>query len=356
MLASPANPLHWPGIAPAGPDPCCGAPSLRAEGPVSSSARRLSGFQRLAVATMLASLVLVAVGGAVRATDSGLACPTWPGCFSAGDFVPALNLNVWLEHSHRLIAGIVGIMIAAQLVWALARYRRDPWIVWPALAAAVAVVVQAGLGALVVLNLLRAELVTAHLGMGMLVVACLITVAVSATAPHRDRSDIPPPRLRLARTSLAVTALTLVQILVGGHVTGIGAGLAFVGDEFPFLGLVSFTPMATGQQAFNVLHRVLAVVLAAAVMHLAARARRAGESGWLLRLPRIAAALVVVQILLGVANLASGLSFLSVIPHLAVASWLWAVLVTTTLLVYRLPPTRHARREIDVATGETVSA
>ena len=292
-----------------------------------------TGFQRLAIVTVLCSLLLVAVGGAVRATDSGLACPTWPGCFSAGDFIPPANLNVWLEHSHRLIAGVVAVLIAIQASWALARFRDRPGILWPTLVAAVAVLVQAALGALVVLNLLRAELVTAHLGMAMLVVACLLVIAVNATPA--ESGDQAPADGRFARAALLVSGLTLVQILVGGHVTGIGAGLAFTGPEFPFFGIAAFSPIETETQAFNVLHRVLAVAVAAASMWLIVVARRTGQNGWRLRLPRIAAWLVVLQIGIGVGNLASGLSFLTVIPHLAVASWIWAVLVLTTVLAHR---------------------
>ena len=293
-----------------------------------------TGLQRLAIVTVVVSLLLVAVGGAVRATDSGLACPTWPGCFSAGDFLPPPGLNVWLEHSHRLVAGVVGLLVAAQLVWALLRFRHARGIVWPAFVAAVAVVVQAGLGALVVMNLLRAELVTAHLGMAMLVVACLLLVAVNAAPADAARDG----DRGFARTAAAVSGVTLLQILVGGQVTGTAAGLAFVGPGFPFLGIVSFAPVDSPPAAYNIAHRVLAVAVAAAVMMLVARARRSGQTGWVLRLPRIAAWLVVFQILLGVANLATSLSFLTVIPHLAVASWIWATLVLTTLLAYRRLP------------------
>lgn len=294
-----------------------------------STFARATGFQRLSVSAAAVSLLLVAIGGAVRATDSGLACPTWPGCFSAGDFLPPAGLHVWLEHTHRLVAGVLGVLVAVQAVWALRRFRDRAWIVWPAVVAAVAVVVQALLGALVVLHLLRAELVTAHLGMGMLVVGCLIVVAVHARS--QPAAGAVADR-RFIRASVAVAGLTLLQIMLGGQVTGMAAGLAYSSPGAPMRGALAVVPVESVRHALNLGHRVLAVVVAAAVMWLIVVARRTGQRGWTLRLPRIAAWLVVLQIVIGVGNLVSGLSFVTVIPHLAVASWIWATLVLTAVL------------------------
>ena len=286
--------------------------------------------------------MLIALGGAVRATDSGLACPTWPGCFTAGDFIPPADLNVWLEHTHRLVAGVVAIQLAALAVWAIARHRRAPELLWPAVVAAVAVVVQALLGAAVVWLQLRAELVTTHLGLAMLVLACLIFLTVRAGG---ERS--PPAagtRRGLAVSATVVAALAFAQILVGGHVTGVGAGLAFGWREFPLVdGTLAQVGDLDHREAFHVLHRGLGYLLAVAIIALAVHAsrfRRAhgpGEERWLARLPAIAVLLVVLQIGIGFGNLVSELSFLTVIPHLAVASWIWAVLVTTAVLAWRSP-------------------
>ena len=284
-------------------------------------------FRRLSIATAVASLALAAIGGAVRATDSGLACPTWPGCFTAGDFVPPADLNVWLEHTPRLAAGVVGSMIAGQLLWVLARFRHHMAILWGTVAAAVLVVAQALLGAVVVLLQLRAELVTAHLAMAMALVGLLVFLAVAATGP------VPRPG-PLSRVAIAAAAITYLQILVRGHTSGTGSGLAYA--DRPLLGLFALTPVGGEPEAFNVLHRVLALAVAAAVMVLAARARRSGATGWVARLPRIAAWLVTLQIALGIANLATGLSFVTVIPHLAVATWIWAALVLEALLAARV--------------------
>ncbi len=329
-----------------------------------ASRTRLAPFQRLAAVTLASSLVLVAVGGAVRATDSGLACPTWPGCFSAGDFVPAFQLNVWLEHSHRLIAGVVGLEIAALLVWALARYRR-PRILVPTVIAAVAVNVQALLGALVVWHLLRAELVTAHLGMAMLIVACLAYLVMQADPRTAQAAETGVVRdRRFLRLAAVVAALCYAQILVGGHVTGISAGLVWT--DFPLTGGQILPPVTTERELFHLGHRMLAYLLTAGVITLGVAAVRRhrvlaaaeqvdSSQRWLLRLPVAAVVLVLIQVALGVGNLVTRTSAGTVIPHLAVASWLWTVLVFTVLIARRgsaVPATQP--EAVEAARAEVV--
>ena len=303
------------------------------------------GFQRLVISAVVSTLVLIALGGAVRATDSGLACPTWPGCFTAGDFVPPADLNIWLEHTHRLVAGVVGLQIAGAAVWTLLRHRSRRDLLWPIVVAAVLVVGQALLGAAVVWLQLRAELVTAHLGMAMIVLACLLGVAVQAVGGLRPLARGADRHFAWITTGVAGLALT--QILVGGHVTGVAAGLAFGADRFPVVdGTITGGTELTHRELFHIAHRGLAYLLALAVVFLAGRAlvnrRRLQRSDaftsgdrWLVKLPMWAATLVMVQIAIGFANILSELSFLSVIPHLTVASWIWAVTVTTALLAWR---------------------
>lgn len=320
----------------------------------------LNGFQRLAVATTALALGLVALGGAVRATDSGLACPDWPACF--GQWVPPADLNMWLEHSHRLLAGVVAMAIAVLAVWAVARWRHRPSVLWPSVAALVLVVVQAALGAVVVLQLLQAELVTAHLGMAMVVLACLVGLTIASSDAPVSRGDDTGGLRRLAWTSTAVAGVCLAQILVGGHVTGIGAGLVYT--DFPLMGGSVVPAVATQREAFHVAHRLLAYLLAGGVVYLCAVAlqtRRAQllagawarEQRWLVTLPLCAALLVAVQIVLGVANLFNGASFVTVIPHLAVASWIWTVLVAHALLAHRSAPSLAVGTAASARPAET---
>lgn len=341
--------VHWPDTPPAEVTPLL------------STARRLSGFQRLAAATTLATLLLIGLGGLVRATDSGLACPDWPLCYGKviprqADIPPDTGStlwNVWFEHSHRLVASVIGVLILALAVWAVRRHRRRGDVLWPAVAALVLVSVQAYLGRQVVLGLLAADLVTAHLAMALAVVGCLVYVTVSAVLPRHAsaRSD-----RRFARLSAAVAGLAFVQALVGSAVTGHGAGLVY--RDFPLMGGAVVPAVTSASEALHVAHRLLAYLLAAAVVWLcvaALRHRRARQAAgawhrplrWLVTLPLWTAALVIVQVALGVANLWFELSPLSVVPHLAVASWIWALLVLHAALASRLaapvapPPDRE---------------
>ena len=131
----------------------------------------MTRFAKLAVAAAVATFVLIAVGGLVRATDSGLGCPDWPLCF--GDWLPPADLHAWIEHTHRLTAAVfVGPLVGAlALITVFSQRRRDLPMLVAAVLAGILVIVQSLLGAAVVLQGLAAELVTAHLGMALTVLA-----------------------------------------------------------------------------------------------------------------------------------------------------------------------------------------
>ena len=153
----------------------------------------LTRFAKLAIAAAAATFVLITVGGLVRATDSGLGCPDWPLCF--GDWVPPAELHAWIEHSHRLVAAVlVGPLVGAvALITVFTARRRDRALLIAAVGAGVLVIVQALLGGQVVIQQLRRELVTAHLGMALTLLALTILIAdraVHGPMPGR-RSALP---------------------------------------------------------------------------------------------------------------------------------------------------------------------
>src|SRR5688500_18779544 len=77
----------------------------------------MSRLARLSLGTAALSFVLAAVGGLVRATDSGLGCPGWPKCY--GQWVPPMERAALIEMSHRYLAVFVGIGVVATGITAL---------------------------------------------------------------------------------------------------------------------------------------------------------------------------------------------------------------------------------------------
>jgi heme o synthase len=281
----------------------------------------LTRFRRLAVVTIAATFVLIAVGGLVRATDSGLGCPDWPRCF--GKLVPPAELHAWIEHSHRLIASVV-MALVAWLVVAAWRTGQDRVVRRASVAALVMVLSQAVIGAFVVWWKLEAESVTLHLATALALVALLIYIGFRARWPA-DRSRRQGQDRRFVRLVAAGAGLTYLQMLVGSTVTGYHAGLAYPLN-------VLLPDLGPSVARIQLLHRTLAVLVGALVVAtflVARRTQRAHPT--VTRLAGYAAGLVAVQIGLGVANVANRLSALTVVPHLAVGALLWGTMVALLL-------------------------
>lgn len=297
-------------------------------------------LHRLAVAALILTLVLVPLGAAVRSTGSGLACPDWPFCY--GQLIPRQAdipepsgytlWNVWLEHTHRLVASAVGGLVIAVAVVAIAR-RAPRAVLVPAVVSVTAVAGQGALGALVVLRRLRTDLVTAHMGMAMVVIASLVVVVSRASDPvARDGNGPDAGDGRVAVLAAAVAALGFATVLAGAQVTGLGAGGAFGTNPLLFDGAL-LPAVDTAGEAFHLAHRMLATTLLLAVGLLTVAARRNGRAGRTARRRAIArtafvlAALVAVQLGLGVANVVLRSPTVVVVAHVAVASWIWTAAV-----------------------------
>jgi len=277
-------------------------------------------FRRLAVVSTAATFVLIAVGALVRATDSGLGCPDWPRCF--GRLVPPAELHAWIEHSHRLVAAVVVVLVAllAVAAWRTGQARG---VRWAAAAAVVVVLTQALIGAVVVWWKLEAESVTLHLGTALALVALLELIAFRARWPAGGRG---PARDRgFVRLAAVGAGLTYLQMLVGSTVTGHDAGLAYPLN-------VLLPDLGPGVARVQLVHRALAAVVATLVVATWLVARRTQRTHpTVTRLAGYAAGLVLVQVALGAANVANRLSALTVVPHLVVGSLLWGTMFALLL-------------------------
>ena len=179
-------------------------------------------FRVLAWVTVASVYAMLVLGGVVRVTESGLGCgDDWPLC--AGQWLPPLESKAIIEYAHRVAASfLVGPLIVATFIGAWLRYRREPWIIWPAAIAVVLVIIQALLGGLTVTTELSGHVVMTHLAVAELTLACCVLLAVMA---HRGgMRDSPAPwavgktRLFPALSLAAAVALFLI-LLSGSYLT-----------------------------------------------------------------------------------------------------------------------------------------
>jgi protoheme IX farnesyltransferase len=298
----------------------------------------MSRLARLSLVTTVLTFLLATAGGLVRATDSGLGCPGWPTCY--GRWIPPANHHAIIEWTHRLLASLVSVGVIATCVVAVLFYRRDRRTVALGLAIVPLVFAQALLGAYVVKHKLEAWTVVAHLGLGMGFAATLIFLTVHLTTTSRGKAA--PRTLTLLA---AAAAGVFVQLLLGSWVTGQEAGLAF--KDWPLYGGRFVPNLGRQTAALQFAHRTWAYLLVALVIAVAVHVRRRYPAGDpVRRLTTAAAALVLVQVGLGVLNIATRLNSIVVTAHLGVATLIWGSLVTALAVALRRAPA-----ELSVKTG-----
>ena len=125
-------------------------------------------LRRLALASVIANVVIVVTGGAVRLTGSGLGCPTWPSCTDRS-LTPTRQYAVHglIEFTNRQLTFVLVAVVLATLVAALLR-RQERGL---ALLLAASIPAQAVLGGITVLTKLNPWTVAAHFLLSIAIIA-----------------------------------------------------------------------------------------------------------------------------------------------------------------------------------------
>jgi heme A synthase len=286
---------------------------------------------RLAKGLVAATLVLVAWGGTVTSTNSGLACGDhWPACFEvvraeAGEDVrptltPRMEGGVLIEHGHRALASAIGFGTIVLLVLVRRQRPVDRGLRRAATAALALVIFQGLLGALTVRMRLPAAVTILHLGFSMTFLGSLVYLAFR-TRPRR--TDPPPPASRVRRWTLAAAALVFAQIVFGAFVRHLGAAPVCTA-QFPKCN-GAWLP-ETFEQWIHVGHRTFAFVVLAVVVAAGVFTRRraaAIDRAWVRSVSTLAIVLVLAQVAVGLLTVLTGIRPLWATLHLAVGALLW---------------------------------
>lgn len=288
--------------------------------------------------SFLAQTIIIATGGAVRLTGSGLGCPTWPLCTEDSLVsTPEMGIHGMIEFGNRLMTGVVGIvaLLVVLSIWRMRRQRRDLWRL--AVIVVLGIIAQAVVGGITVWTGLNPFIVGFHYVASLLLVCVTAAYLVRLDATPGPREPaVPRWYARLAHATTAVLALTIVFGVLttasGPHSGDVNAGRTGYNAE-----LLEHVHAWPG-------YALLALTIALVV---AARRLRLQTLGWGLAL----LAIEFVQIAVGLYQARNGLPPLLVGIHMVLAA-----LTAATMTVFLLRLKRAASTSTSAADDELAAS
>ncbi len=304
-------------------------------GPEFMKATYHPGIHKFSIFVVCWTVLLLTAGAVVTSKDAALSVADWPTSF--GRWFPPLRLltgGAFYEHSHRVIAAVLGIfvIILAVLLW---RKEERPWLKKLGVFAVGLVIFQGILGGLTVIKLLHYWLPVMHACTAELMFVIVVSIAFFTS--HWWMENLPQYQDKGAPSIHAIVilnaAVVFLQVLAGA------------GFRHQYINIAP--------------HAIGSVVVLAMVIWTASVLRRRFSQVRAISRARVALhAIVGVQILLGIAAYWSRISTASepepmpvmigfTVVHTVVGALLFATAIITVLLCYRLVP---RKREIIFAT------
>ncbi|BAV09851.1 cytochrome c oxidase assembly protein subunit 15 [Filimonas lacunae] len=178
--------------------------------------------------------VVIAAGGIVRMTQSGMGCPDWPRCF--GSWIPPTNasqlpadyekylrqqdidhefnaVHTWTEYINRLLGAILGFLFIIHTIWSARKFfSTRPSIFWMSFLMLVATGVQAWLGKRIVDANLAVVKVTTHM------LVALVIAIIPVVILRRLQNIHPVENKGTKWLAILTLLLLLVQIVIGTEV------------------------------------------------------------------------------------------------------------------------------------------
>ena len=348
--------------------------------------KKIRRFRRWGIATVIATIFLIWVGGWVRSTGSGMGCPDWPKCFdvwipptseaqlppnylehyvemrkkknarvaktlarmgftelatkiendpSVMEHEPFNTYKTWTEYINRVIGVLVGFLILLTVFFAFPTRHIDKRLFWLSLAGFVGVAFEGWLGSLVVSTNLMPSFITVHMVLAMLILVVLIAAVVIAYTREGRVSDLlyvkPMSKVWLG---IGVSGVILTQIILGTQVR-------------ESVDLISKT-MGESQRGAWIdnlasiyrVHRLFYYVVAAAVMYWIWQLR----SEKVFKVPSVRLfsmsllGILICEIAIGISMHRFGIPPVLQPLHLLFGTLLFAAAFTVTSLIYYIKP------------------
>ncbi|HVA60050.1 MAG TPA: COX15/CtaA family protein [Mycobacteriales bacterium] len=278
-----------------------------------------TAFRRLALVTTLVLAAIVVTGGAVRLTNSGLGCPTWPRC-TATSYVAPTSYHALVEFVNRMITVGVSVLVGVTFLGAVLRRPRRVDLTLGAGGLVLGVAGQAVIGGLSVIYKLSPGWVMAHFLVSMLVVWNAIVLYRRADPDWAPGLPllVRPELVWLGRLLAATAGLVLV---LGTFVTGAG----------PHSGAPHAARLHLPLERVTQLHADAALFLTGLVVATAFALRIAGAPAHVRRRAHWLLGLLGVQVAVGYAQYFLDLPPGLIIVHIACATALWLAVLWLNL-------------------------
>lgn len=326
-------------------------------------------FQKLNWVLVFMTFDLIVFGAFTRLTDSGLGCPDWPGCYGTSNpwhaigeiqlaeanmpTGPVTVIKAWIEMIHRYLAMTVGALILIQVGVAWSKLRSlGKWPLLGSLGLLVLVCIQGAFGAWTVTLKLQPIIVTIHLMLALVLLACLTTYAQQAWEDKTSSVALLQIKPLSAKLLLFTSVVLSIQIFLGAWVSTNYAVLAC--PDFPTC-LGTFMPETDWQEGFTLwrqlglnaqgesispvalqtihwAHRVFAVVAIAALSLLGVSAIQFSNSALpkMGKIAKLLLGLLILQALTGISNVVFQWPLLAALLHTAGSAALVFCLVRLT--------------------------
>jgi cytochrome c oxidase assembly protein subunit 15 len=178
-------------------------------------------YRRITIVAAILLAIIIVSGGAVRLTDSGLGCPSWPNCSSGQLTAHAQSdSHQWIESLNRMFTGLVSVAVIVAVLGSLVRIPKRRDLIWLSVGLVVGVFAQAVLGGLTVIFDLKPGFVMAHFLLSIVLLTNALALVRRAGQPDAPPHAVVTPRtVTLGRALLGLAAVVLVT---GTVVTGAG--------------------------------------------------------------------------------------------------------------------------------------
>ena len=316
-----------------------------------------SKISKLSFVGALFTLIVISLGAWVRLTDAGLGCPDWPGCYGllttpdtvdelakAREYYPNADVDVgkaWREMLHRYMAGLLGLYVFF-ITYVSIKYSKRSYTL-PILIS-ILIIIQAIMGMLTVTMLVKPTIVTTHLFFGMLTATLLFINSLKYSNISMSSEKIPA----IALIIITITwVFLIIQILLGGWTSTNYASLACT--DFPKCLDQWYPKEMIFNEAFNVInlpdvnyeggilaygakvaihysHRITALILTFVFISALYVVFKLNKHSLLKKLMSISIIFFILQVILGISNVAYSLPLNIAVWHTMNAAILMALI------------------------------